>query len=218
MNANNQYATTIVVSENRAEMEKIIGSFEQIISIGRNDGKKGKSKNVASVPKDFIETVLSADVTQPWIRNAVVEFMAKQITEKWKTTGNLVLDFVPNEIWDAMQAELETATGSRLSVESISKFCSDVLFPIISADLASRGFAKAKIEASLKGFEAALTIVCQRNLNVTDQIEARILKILSFLPDDTEFPVASQILARLESHKAKAKAEESEDLDSILGV
>lgn len=183
---------------------KEVGSADVVISIGRLDGKKGKSDSCAVVPAFSINTmqaILNDSNGAAWLTDCVNGLRSKIATAlhrggKAITTESIAL----TAVLAAMTAEL---TAGRMDKEAIAKWFDSELAEHVSTAIAAKmpGIAADKLSALVAGYSEAFQSM-SRAASIEPALQAQLLKALALLPDDNDHPLSVKMLAKVEGLEA----------------
>lgn len=180
-----------------------VGAGNVIISIGRMDGKKGKSDTSAVVPEFSVNTmqaILNAPAGLIWLIDAVNSFRSKLATAHCKKHG--AMQFADSVV--ALSAVLEAMAvenaSSAMTRESIAAWFDSDLAQLVSDAIAVRmqGISGDKLEKLVAGYSEAFQGL-SRATSIDDAVKTQLVKAVALLPDEYESILGAKVIAKLEA-------------------
>lgn len=179
------------------------------ISIGRTDGKKGKSGKCIVLPaiSDAVFTVIvTSAVGKSWIVDHLDDLRGKIASSLNKNGETLSSDRLGV---DAMLAAMLAETHSvRLTKESIAAWFAADLASLVEAAIATRleGISQDKLEKLVAGYSEQFQRLAGRTI-LAEGVKNQLVKALDLLPKEYENKLAEKLAWKLVEMDAGAVLE-----------
>lgn len=159
------------------------------LPISRTDGKKGKSGTCIHVPaiSDAVRSVIyNSPIGELWFSAQVASHLSEMASSLNKAGNSITSEKLGvTAVLVSMAASLE---AQRMTKETIGKWFDADLAPLVSARIQEllAGISNDKLEKLVSGYREQFQTLAGRDVSMTKEMKAQLIKAVELLPGDYE--------------------------------